>query len=322
MSSNPEPGVRVALMVNPLSGRGQGAVTGANAATRLQALGHRVTRYDRADMAWCITSVGAALAQRADRPDALVVVGGDGAVNLAVNLLAGSRMPLGVIPAGTGNDIARSIGLPLDPVAAVDTIDACLRSGTTRDVDIVGISGAGRPAEATDLNRTRLIFAGVMATGFDAAVSERANLWTWPKGPARYNVAIARELPLYRPRSYRLELDGELWEPDALLVSIANAASYGGGMRIAPDASMADGLLDVVVVHPISKSRFIRLFPKVYKGTHTDLPDVEVRQAKRLSICTTDSRPAVIAYADGERIGPLPLTVEVQPGAVSMLARP
>ncbi len=311
---------RVGLLVNPLAGRGQAGVVGREAALRLRGMGHDVAVFDSTSLTASIDAVEAAL--DSGGVDVVVVVGGDGAVNLAVNLLASHDIALGVVPAGTGNDTARSWRMPMDPVAALDTIDACLRSGTSRTVDTVaimrhGLDGPGR----VDLSLTRDRFAGVMATGFDAAVSERANRWSWPRGPARYNLAIARELPFYRARSYRLDLDGDTWDVDGLLVCLASTASYGGGMQIAPTASVVDGLIDIVVVHPVSTLRFVRMFPKVYKGTHVDLPDVEVRQAKRVTVTTTDSRPPVVAYADGERIGPLPIVAEVLPGALRLLAR-
>ena len=112
----------------------------------------------------------------------------------------------------------------------------------------------------------------MLAAGFDAVVNERANQWRWPKGPMRYNLAIMRELPVFRAIPYVLELDGTRMETEAMLVAVGNGPAYGGGMRVTPDASFDDGLLDVLVLHKISTAEFLRVFPTVFKGTHTSHP--------------------------------------------------
>ncbi|WP_380168115.1 diacylglycerol kinase family protein [Jannaschia sp. R86511] len=312
-------GLRIVLLVNPSSGAGRGAVVGDAALARLRGLGHDVHPVLAPD------AVGAARLAReavtrdgAGRCDALVVVGGDGVVHLGVQVLAGSDVPLGVVPAGTGNDIARAWGLPSDPVAAVDSIDGCLRLGSVRRFDAVRVEQPD--GQAGDL---AVWVAGVVAAGFDAVVNERANGWRWPRGAARYNLAIARELPLFRPVPYRLVLDGVEWRTEGLLVAVANTASYGGGMQIAPAADPTDGLLDVVVVTPVPLHRFVRLFPRVYEGTHVDIDAVEVRRARRVEVHVDPAgrRPRpIVAYGDGERLGPLPRTFTVHGGAVAVLS--
>lgn len=296
-------GSRLVLLVNPSSGGGRGAVVGDAAVVRLRGLGHSVEVVRAPDAATAELVAAQVVARTGDQaPDALVVVGGDGVVHLGVNVVAGSRVPLGVVPAGTGNDLARAWGLPSDPVAAVDTIDACLRLGSLLHVDAVraeSVDGSGGGARWV---------AGVVAAGFDAVVNERANGWRWPRGAARYNLAIARELPLFRPVPYRLVLDGQVWETESLLVAVANTSSYGGGMTIAPDASPTDGLLDVVVVKPVPLHRFVRLFPQVYAGTHVELDVVEVRRAASVEVGVDGGgrHPRrIVAYGDGERLGPL-----------------
>lgn len=311
-------GARVVLLVNPSSGAGRGAAVGDAALTRLRGLGHEVEQVVAPDAATAERLATRAVSRSgSDAVDALVVVGGDGVVHLGLNVVAGTGVPLGVVPAGTGNDLARAWGLPSDPVAAVDTVDACLRLRSVRRLDAVRtvpVDGAGGDARWV---------AGVVAAGFDAVVNERANGWRWPRGAARYNLAIARELPVFRPVPYRLVLDGQVWETESLLVAVANTASYGGGMRIAPDASATDGLLDVVVVRPVPLHRFVRLFPKVYQGTHVELDVVEVRRAATVEV-TVDGggrhpRP-IVAYGDGERLGSLPRRFTATPGAVAVLA--
>lgn len=235
--------------------------------------------------------------------DALVALGGDGLVNLAVQVVAGTDIALGIVPAGTGNDIARALHLPLaDPVVAVDVIGVALASGQTRRID------AGRAAGRW--------FVGVLSSGFDSMVNERANRMRWPRGPARYNVAIAAELRTFRPVPYVLELDGVRWETEAMLVAVGNGSSYGGGMRVCPGADLTDGLLDVTVLGPISTPEFVRVFPSVYSGRHIAHHAVTVRRAREVTLVA----PGATAYADGERISRLPVTCEVVPGALRVLA--
>ena len=309
-------GSRLLLLINPSSGSGRGAGVGDAALERLRGLGHHVEVVLAPDAATAEVVAAGAVARTGEAAfDALVVVGGDGVVHLGVNVVAGTGVPLGVVPAGTGDDLARAWGLPADPVAAVDTIDACLRLGSRRHVDVVR-------AEPMDGDDGRWV-AGVVAAGFDAVVNERANGWRWPRGAARYNLAIVRELPVFRPVPYRLLLDGVVWQTEGLLVAVANTTSYGGGMQIAPDASPADGLLDVVVVTPVPLHRFVRLFPQVYRGTHVELDEVEVRRAATVEVCVdSDGRHPrrIVAYGDGERLGPLPRRFRVVGGALAVLS--
>jgi diacylglycerol kinase (ATP) len=232
---------------------------------------------------------------------ALVVVGGDGMVHLGLQAVAGRDVPFGVIPAGGGNDFARALGIPFkDPVAAADVVIG----GHERKVDL------GRAGDTW--------FGCVVAAGFDARVNDRANRMRWPRGRMRYNLAMLAELGVFRPVPYVLELDGERWETSAMLVTIGNAPSYGGGMKVIPDARLDDEMLDVMVVKPISKVRFLRVFPKVYSGTHVHLPYVEVRRARTIRA----QAPGITAYVDGERLAPLPLTFEAMPAAVRVLTPP
>lgn len=312
---------RVGLAVNPTSGRGRGRRAGALAAEVLRRAGVDVVPLQAGTGPELAALVRAQLDDgpaagpgdgRAAGPggglDALVVVGGDGLVNLGVNAVAGSSVPLGIVPAGTGNDVARALDLPIgDTEAAVATVLAALAEGRSRQVDA---------ARCRTTAGDELWFVGVLGAGFDAVVNERANGWSWPRGRMRYNVAIARELPVFRPRAYRLELDGEVWETPAMLVAVANGPSYGGGMRVCPDARLDDGRLDVLVVEPISRREFVRIFPQVYAGTHVRHPKVAIRRARRVRV----SAEGIVGYADGERMAALPLTCEAVPAAVNLLA--
>ena len=297
---------RVALLVNPTSGGGRGARLVGPAAERLRAAGCtvQVIQGVSADNAAALLDkalAGDAANPDGTRPDAVVAVGGDGLVNLAVQSVAGTGVPLGIVPAGTGNDVARALGL--DPRHPIDALDVVLR-GDTRALDL------GRVDDHW--------FAGVLGSGFDSMVNERANQMSWPKGRRRYDLAILAELRTFRPLPYVLTLDGEDWATEAMLVAVGNGVSYGGGMRVCPDASMADGLLDVTVVGPLSKPEFLRVFPRVFKGTHVRHPAVSVRRARVVAL----SSPGVTAYADGERVGHLPVSCAAVPGALITFGEP
>ena len=290
------------LIVNPTSGKNTGARIGTEALTLLRAAGVDILDLSAADARSAMEQGRAAIS--AGAVDRIVVAGGDGMVHLGANLCAGTGVPLGIIAAGTGNDIARELGLPVRNAAK--SVERILDGGT-RAVD------AARHTMATGEHRW---FLGVLAAGFDAVVNERANQWRWPKGPMRYNLAIMRELPLFRAIPYALELDGTRMETEAMLVAVGNGPSYGGGMRVTPDAEFDDGLLDVLVLHKISTAEFLRVFPRVFKGTHTSHPRVQVLRARTVRLEAT----GIVSYADGERFAPLPMTVEVVPGALTVLA--
>ncbi len=326
-------GKRIGLLVNPTSGTGRGAVVGRQVAGSLRERGHDVAVISEDSAAGATAAVRRAVEATGPASlDALVVAGGDGAVHLGVNTVAAApddprrRVPLGIVPAGSGNDLARSLGLPLEPEAAVEALDSCLRAGHHQPVDAVRVDttgdgggyGTGHEAPA---GRWEQWAAGVVSAGLDAVVNERANRWQWPRGRARYNLALARVLPTYRPRRYRVLLDGEPWEVEALLLAVANTTSYGGAMRIAPDASATDGLLDVVAIGPASLPRFVRLFPRVYAGTHVSLDGVDVRRAVVVEVSLVDDGAPIVSFGDGERLGPMPMRLRAVPGAVSVLAR-
>ena len=289
------------MIVNPTAGKNTGARIGREAAGLLAAAGHDVIDLSAMDGAHALARGRAAIADRA--VDCIVVAGGDGMVHLGVNLVAGTDIPLGVIASGTGNDNARELGLPVrDAVKAVER----LTHGATRRIDAI--------RHVTPRGDERW-FVGVLAAGFDAVVNERANGWRWPKGQMRYNLAILRELGVFRPIPYVIEVDGTRHETRAMLVAVANGPAYGGGMHVVPSASYDDGLLDVLILHEVSTATLLRVFPKVFKGTHVDHPAVEILRGRRVRLEAT----GIVAYADGERFGPLPMECEVVPGAVTVL---
>ena len=285
----------IALLTNPTSGKGRGTRTAAIALPRLKEAGFHVRTLAGRD-----ADEARDLARRCvvDGVESLVVVGGDGMVHVAVQELAGSETALGVIPAGTGNDVARYLDLP--------------RSDPQRAADVV----VGSRTRRIDLARTGAqYYVTVLATGFDSLVNERANAMRWPRGQMRYNLATLAELRVFQPLPYTLELDGEVRHVEAMLVAVGNGPSFGGGLRITHGASLDDGLLDVVIIKTMSKPDLLRTYPKLFRGSHT-----RHRQYERHLVRTvTVAAPGIVGYADGERIGALPLTVEVVPRALKVL---
>lgn len=289
------PSREIALLTNPTSGKGKGAKIRRGALQRLRDGGLTVRDLQGRDAGEALDLARQCVA---DGVDALVVCGGDGMVHLAVQALATTGTPLGIVPAGTGNDVARYFDLPRkDPDAAVDRV----LGGRTRTVDLAR-SGSQ-------------FYVTVLAAGFDAVVNERANRMTWPKGQMRYNIATLAELRVFEPLPYTLQLDDRQVSLEAMLVAVGNGPSFGGGLRITEGAVLDDGLLDVVIIKPISKPDLIRTYPKLFKGTHIHHPQYEHHLARSVTIAA----PGIVSYADGERFGPLPLTVECAPGALTVL---
>ena len=158
-------------------------------------------------------------------------------------------------------------------------------------------------------------FVTVLAAGFDAKVNERANAMTWPHGQMRYNIATLAELRTFTPISYTLDLDGETRSLEAMMVAVGNGPSFGGGLRITEGALLDDGLLDVVIIKPMGKGELVRTYPKLFTGTHTTHRQYEHHRVRRVTVAA----PGIVTYADGERFGPLPMTVECAPGALEVL---
>ncbi|HET6625313.1 MAG TPA: diacylglycerol kinase [Nocardioidaceae bacterium] len=287
---------RIALLTNPSAGKGRGTRTAAIALPRLREAGFDVRRLVGRNGDEALDLARAAVA---DGVESLVVCGGDGMVHLAVQALAGTQTSLGIIPAGTGNDVARYLGISrTDPQRAADVV-------------------VGSHVRTIDLGRAgATYFVTVLATGFDSLVTERANRLTWPRGQLRYNLATLAELRVFEPLSYVLELDGVTRRLEAMLVAVGNGPSFGGGLRITHGAEIDDGMLDVVIIKPMSKLELVRTFPKLYTGKHVTHPQYEHHRVRSVTVAA----PGIVAYADGERLGSLPLTVDVAPNALRVLA--
>jgi diacylglycerol kinase (ATP) len=288
----------IRLVVNPSAGKGRALEVLPHVAGRLRDGGAHLEILLSRDFAEAHSMTRRAID---DGVDVLAVMGGDGMMHLGVNTSAAAhrsgdkRTTLGLIPAGTGNDLCRGIGLdPRDAVAAA----AVIAEGYIRAIDLarVGDSYVG----------------AVIGTGFDALVNRRANQMPWPRGSIRYAVAVMAELRVFSPLHYRLTFDGEIREQQAMLVAIGNTRSYGGGMLICPEADPYDGLLDVTIIHPVGRLKLLRLFPEMYSGTFIRDPCVEQLRVRELTV----DGPGLVGFGDGEMIAAAPLTVCAVPGAL------
>jgi len=256
--------VNITLLVNPAARSGAHTRAAPQTQERLRAHGMRTTVVSGGSAAESSDLLRAAIDLGTD---AVVVVGGDGTVRLAIQELAGTGIPLGIIPIGTGNDMAAAVGLrELAVLAAADTVAA----GRTRQIDL---------ARVTRHDGTTAHFGSVLASGFDSRVNDRANAMRWPRGGSRYNIAILAEFLTLRGIPYEIDMqlaDGthERVRGDHIMATVGNGSSYGGGIPICPDADTGDGLLDVLLVRPAGRVRFLRLLPRAYKGTHTSIDEV------------------------------------------------
>lgn len=290
----------IAVLSNPFAGKGRGLREADAAIAHLRARGVEVRTY-----AGDSAASGVVQAERAimDRPRVLVVVGGDGTLAGILDLVCAAEVPLVLVAAGTGNDLARALGLPRhDPVAAAELAVI----GVPRVIDVGEIRTADRIAP----------FLTIAALGFDAKVSDRTNRLRWPHGVLRYYLALVIELVRLRPMEFTVSVDGS--EPaaaTATLVAVGNTESYGGGMPLCVGAKADDGLLDLVQVAPLSRFRLLRLFPLLLRGTHLTRREVTHRRARTVTV----SAPGLVVYADGERIGEHECTIGIRAGALTVL---
>ncbi|MFD4778788.1 diacylglycerol kinase, partial [Streptomyces sp. NPDC058427] len=288
------------LFVNPTAGRGRGARAAQPAASALRDAGFSVRTVLGEDADDALRRAREAVA---GGTGALIAVGGDGMMSLALQAIAGTPTPLGVVAVGTGNDFARALGLPIrDPAAAGRLAAEALKGSVVREIDL------GRVGDRW--------FGSVLASGFDSRVNDRGNRMRWVGGRFKYDLAILAELAAFRPLTYRMSLDGgPVREIRATLIAVGNGSTYGGGMRICADAVMDDGLFDVTVVGECSRTTLLKVFPKVYKGTHLGHPAVTVHRVSSIEL----EAVGVTAYADGEPLGALPLTATCVRGAARVL---
>jgi len=274
------------VAINPSSGHGKGA-----------ALGERVTDYLSAKkVTYRVFSAQSAsqlrneieIALDAGKYQGVISVGGDGLAHLLLQLAVPRSIPFAIIPAGTGNDIVRTLGWSLTDINGY--LDQVI-STDPQPIDLGNVDSEW--------------FAAILSTGFDSVVNERANSLAWPKGPQRYNAAIALELPKFKPIEYEITMDSVKMTTKAMLIAVGNGRSYGGGMLVCPHAQINDGLFDVMILEPVTKVEFLKVFPKVFSGSHITHPAVKTFRTRKISIVAD-----AVAYADGERIGRAPVSAE------------
>jgi len=228
----------------------------------------------------------------------VVAFGGDGFIHEIIQHIVPREISLGVIPCGTGNDFARSIDI--------------YRLSLNQQLELI----AQTKSRSIDLGRVGSTwFVAILSTGFDALVNDRANAMQWPKGRMRYNIAMIEKIVALRAHSYRIRLDGEFVDVQATLVTVANGPSYGGGMKVCPDATLTDGLFDVMVLGKVSRTELLKVFPKVYSGRHVGHPAVTFYRCREIEIIGSGS-----SFADGEPISTLPVSAECVSNALKVWA--
>ncbi len=292
---------KVTALTNPHSGHGAAVQASQHAMARLQHRGVEVIEIVGENAEDASYLLAAAVEKGTD---AVVVTGGDGVISNALQVLAGTDVPLGIIPAGTGNDHAREFGIPTkDPETAADVII----DGWTETIDL------GRIRDGTGFDKW---LGTVAATGFDSLVTDRANRMTWPHGRLRYYVAMLAELSQLRQLPFRLVLDGaQEIETELTLAAFGNTRSYGGGLLICPDADPSDGLLDITMVSAGTRTKLVRFFPTAMKGTHVELDEVSTARAKTIHV----ECPGINVYADGDFACLLPAEISAVPAALQIL---
>jgi diacylglycerol kinase (ATP) len=280
------------LAVNPQSGRGRARSLAEKAAERFTEHGLQTLTVEGKDLADFRTKLKSAIS--AHRVNGVIACGGDGFIHEILGHCVSNSLTLGVIPCGTGNDFARS--LKIYHLSFNEQIDL-IAQGSPRPVDL------GQVGEKW--------FAAILSSGFDVLVNERANAMSWPQGRMKYNLALIEKLFLLQTHHYRITMDDLTVDTDATLITIANGSSYGGGMKVCPQASIHDGLFDVMILNKVSRRELIKVFPKVYFGKHVGHPAVTFYRCSSITIEGSGS-----AFADGEPISSLPLTARCVPDAL------
>ncbi|MGO1561287.1 Diacylglycerol kinase-related protein [Actinomycetales bacterium JB111] len=321
---------RIGLVINPSAGTGRGEQVASDVRAALDDDATAVVDLTDSD------ALGAAARAReavtAGSIDALVVVGGDGMAHLGINVVAGTPVPLGLVSVGSGNDLARALGLPMnDHAASLALVRAALDPAhpvaAPRQLDAIRVTPAPGPGEprsigiVPDSPHVRWAASSVVV-GFAAAVNLAANSYRRPRGSAKYLRAVVAETARFTPYGMATSVDGEPWSGPATLLTLANAPLFGGGLPVAPDAVPDDGLMDVVHIDAVGRAQISTLFPRFARGTHVSLDQVTITRAAEVVVGQSPEhgRALPIAMADGESVGPLPLAATIVPSAWRLLA--
>lgn len=291
------------VLVNPAANRGRGAAIGERVFELLARHGVPALNLS-ADSAQAAAGKSK-LAIGEQQLGGIIAVGGDGTSQLGVNLAIPAQLPFGLVPAGSGNDQARELGIDLQNVeSAVENIVDSLNSP--------------RRVDAMQVKTQREFWSlGSISAGFDALCATRANGLKWPKGPNSYVAAMLLELPRFSPIRYELTVDGEHRSISAMLCGVANVKNFGGGMKISPNSDMTDGELEVFILHEVSRPKLLKIFPTVYSGEHIKYPEVEIFKARSIRV----ENSGFPVTCDGELVGNAPFSAEIAPGALMVLSR-
>ena len=318
------------LVINPTSGLGRGAKIGDQVRQLFVDAGVAIVELS-ADNAK--DAFARARAAAMDGLDGLVVVGGDGMVNLGVNATIGTTTPLAIIAAGSGNDFAQTLGLPLKDVrAGVAAVLEALEHASVVALDAAQVEPYVTPPASARFGRidagatsahsdtSRRWYAGSLSIGIDAAVNAQANTYSWPRGHLKYLRAVVACLAGFKPFGHRITVDGKTFESAGTLAAVSNAPNFGGGIQIAPMADLTDGLLDLVFATPLTQGQIMKIFPKLYKGHHVSHPAVSFQQGSEFIIEPgPQGQFPPVAFADGEVVGTVPLRVKAHRGALKVL---
>lgn len=300
--------MRLGVALNPTSGKGRG--------NTYHEMIEQVLSIYPVDVRWI--EVGnpeetrAAMAEAMGELDGLIAVGGDGFIHQAVNAVGDSKVPLGIVAAGSGNDIAREFNLPIHSVEdSLHQVSSGIFAKRCRDVDVIEISWPGGSERAL----------AIVSVGIDADTNLRTNRLSWPRGNMRYVRGLAGALGAYRPYAARLTMDGHSLAGEFTLLSVANTRYFGGGFCISPAASPTDGLLDVVVTPGLTRMDLATLVPKLVLQCHMSDPRVHLFRTRELTIEPLEgaANPLPTLMADGEEICQAPARIKLLPGALRLV---
>jgi diacylglycerol kinase (ATP) len=296
---------RWTAILNPAAGRGRGRATLPRVADAVARANLDTEIYVSADAADLVRLARDAFA----RDRGVIACGGDGTVCALAGVAAECGGVLALVPTGSGNDFARQLEIPRGDVEAAVRV---VEHGRVDRVDLGRAQSADGRAEW---------FTTVANAGFDAEANRWANHVTWASGTPLYVAATLRTLSVYRPRRFRLGIDGDAMTSDAWLVAVGNTRTYASGMMITPCADVHDGVLDVCVVGPVGRAEFLQTFPSVFKGEHVRHPLVQTWRAREVTIDALDDAEAdgLELWASGERVGPLPARIEPAAAALAVI---
>jgi diacylglycerol kinase (ATP) len=285
------------LVVNQCAGKGDGLSRLAKFEAICQANNIAFQRVSEADSVETEDRIKTAL--RESSISVVVAFGGDGLVSICLQAIATRQIGLMVVPAGTGNDFARGIGV--------------LGKSEQEIFDLITKSQARQiDAAKARYSSGEKWYLQIMSTGFDAQVNALANQIKWPRGRGRYTIAMLIILAKFKPIEYEIIFNDEKRIVSAMLALVANGVTYGGGMKISPNSSYEDGILDLIYIEPVSRLTLLSIFPKVFNGSHINHPKVKILKSNQFTLIAKTR-----AYADGELIGDLPIDVQVIPRAIS-----